>query len=91
MARQLAFGTQIIYIPLHAKGDENHPDAQAGFVTSVRGNTVFCRYWSKKTGQLRTTANSEGCDRQFLIVKDTVPDMRVWQAIRANDIVIGVE
>lgn len=69
---------QIIYVPLHANGDLNHPDCQAGFVTSMRrlgsgAGTVFCRYWSKHHDGLRTQANSEGCDPQFLVKKDTRP------------------
>jgi len=28
-------GTQIIYVPMHAKEEINHPDCEAGFVTSV--------------------------------------------------------
>lgn len=67
-------GTQIIYIPTHAEGDENHPDAQAGFVTSVKIGIAFCRYWSKHSpGELRTKANSEGTPLTLLIEKDTVP------------------
>ena len=54
-------GTQIAYIPNHADGDINHPDVEFGFVTSIRGNVCFCRYWTKgHLGILRTTANSEG-------------------------------
>jgi len=52
---------QIAYIPLHASGDIKHPDVELGFVTSVRDDTAFCRYWSKwEQGELRTKANSEG-------------------------------
>jgi len=53
---------QIAYIPLHANGDLTHPDVEFGFVTSVsfKGDTIFCRYWSKyNPAELRTKANSE--------------------------------
>ena len=53
-------GMQIAYVPDHAKDDENHPDIEFGFVTSVRKNGCFCRYWIKGSpGELRTTCNSE--------------------------------
>ncbi len=42
-------GTQIVYVPNHANGDVDHPDSQAGFVTSTKPHLslVFCRYWNK--------------------------------------------
>ena len=53
--------TQIKYTPTHAEGVPDHPDIEYGFVTSVKGDTIFCRYWSKHNpDDLRTTANSEG-------------------------------
>lgn len=53
-------GDQIIYVPRHAKGDTDHPNCERGFVTSVRGDNAFCRYWRKRLPfELRTTANSE--------------------------------
>lgn len=57
MEESLKPGTQIIYIPMHAKGDENHPDVEEGFVTTHRpgSDAVYCRYWSKHyPGELRT-------------------------------------
>lgn len=59
---------QIAYIPTHANGDIEHPDVEHGFVTSVLGDTVFCRYWSKSHPRyLRTTANSEGRPIECLV------------------------
>jgi len=64
-------GTQIIYIPNHAK-DENDPVCEQGFVTSVSNQGAFCRYWSKhEPGTLRTMANSELTPFDRLIVKNT--------------------
>jgi hypothetical protein len=60
-------GDKIIYVPLHAEGDINHPDCERGYVTSVsKIGTVFCRYFYPD-GRLRTVANSEGCDPDMLI------------------------
>ena len=59
-------GTQIAYVPTHANGDLSHPDVEFGFVTSVRGDVAFCRYWSKGDG-LRTTANSEATPISLLV------------------------
>jgi len=60
-------GDQIIYIPNHADGP-NHPDAEPGFVTSVKGDSIFCRYWNKhQPNLLRTTANSEATSPRDLV------------------------
>lgn len=55
-------GDQIVYVPTHANGDQDHADCEYGFVTSVSSNgTVFCRFWHKgQPGVLRTVSNSEG-------------------------------
>lgn len=52
-------GTQIAYIPRHAKGDINHPGVEFGFVTTKMSYGAFCRFWNKDGKSLRTTANSE--------------------------------
>lgn len=79
---ELKRGTQIIYVPSHAKGDCEHPDAETGFVTSVRGSDAFCRYWSKwHPGELRTKANSELTPTQHLIPHDSVPQEQVEAAL----------
>jgi len=68
MTEPIERGTQIAYIPMHADGDIGHPDVEFGFVTSVRGSTAFCRYWSKSSpGVLRTQANSEGTPSSMIV------------------------
>ena len=57
--RNTSKGTQIAYIPSHAKGKIGHKDVQFGFVTSKTQNGAFCRYFRKDGKALRTTANSE--------------------------------
>ena len=57
---------QVKYIPHHANGDENHPDCENGFVTSVNHQFVFVRYLYPD-GTLRTVANSEATDPNDLI------------------------
>lgn len=65
-------GIQILYVPMHAEGDESHPDVEAGFVTSLRGDHALCRYWSKHhIGALRTTACSELTPINCLVAKKT--------------------
>ena len=68
-------GTQIIYIPTHAEGDEDHPDADAGFVTVMANDDfAWCRYWSRNFPdelELRTTANSELTPVTQLVERDT--------------------
>lgn len=71
---EIVEGTQILYMPTHAKGNPKHKDVQEGFVTSIApsNNSLFCRYWSKYSpGELRTKANSELTDIRNIMVKDT--------------------
>jgi hypothetical protein len=71
-------GTQIAYILVHAGNDWTHPSVEFGFVTSVRGNVAFCRYWSKHyPGQLRTTANSEATPLVRIVPFDSWPQNKV--------------
>jgi hypothetical protein len=65
-------GTQILYVPQHARGDSDHPSVEEGFVMSVQGGMAFCRYWSGRGGQtLRTKLNREATPIRNLVVKDT--------------------
>jgi hypothetical protein len=61
-------GTQIAYIPGHAKVQISHPDVQFGFVTSKTVNGAFCRYFRKDGQALRTTANSELTPWGYLVL-----------------------
>ena len=80
--QELITGTQILYVPNHANEDENHPDAELGFVTSQRGDTIFCRYWSKyHPGELRTKANSEGTPVGNIVIKDSMPQVLIEAAL----------
>ena len=75
-------GTQIIYVPTHANGNPDHPDCEQGFVTSVRNNMAFCRFWSKDDpGQLRTKSNSEATPIGLIIEQDTRPQAVVNQTL----------
>ncbi len=74
-------GDQIIYVPDHAAFSGVNV-LEAGFVTSVRGNVIFCRYWNKfDPNVLRAMANSEGTNIRDLMKKDTVPQARVKAAL----------
>ena len=47
------------------KYDPGHCEAEYGFVTEVRGDTIFCRFWNNvRIAHLRTMANSEGCNKR---------------------------
>ena len=71
-------GAQIAYIPMHAEGDREHPHVEFGFVTSVRGDTAYCRYWRKgHIGELRTLAKSEGTGMHMLEECPSVPQSTV--------------
>jgi hypothetical protein len=84
---ELKRGTQIIYVPTHADGWANHPDCEEGFVTSVRGDTAFCRYWSKLYAHpvLRTKANSEGTPIENIVVHKSVPQSAVDNCLSIID------
>ena len=93
MDKELKEGTQVIYVPRHADGKIIHPDCEHGFVTSIREDRVFCRFWRKGTYQpfkeqwecpeLRTTANSEACDIDTLVVMDYTKQKHVDQTLKA--------
>jgi hypothetical protein len=75
-------GTQVLYIPRHAHGDLNHPDVEAGFVTSAHKVNqvayVCCRFWANDgSNRLRTLSCSECCNPNNLYIKDTRPQRRV--------------
>ena len=62
-------GTQVAYVPTHARGYLRHPDVEIGFITSLGGDgdIAFCRYWSKSSlDELRTKANSEATPLDLL-------------------------
>jgi hypothetical protein len=81
---KLKRGTQIIYIPSHAGGDPDHPDAEQGFVTSMSINGAFCRYWSRYNPCfLRTMANSELTPFDRLVIRDTHPQVEVNQMLES--------
>jgi len=80
MLHKLQRGTQIIYVPMHAKGDVTHKDCEMGFVDYVRGGLVFCRYWNKD-GSLRTTLNAEQTPLEHIVIRDSVPQSKVDNAI----------
>ena len=81
---ELIKGTQIIYVPDHAKGNIEHPDCEMGFVTNAdtHNGFVFCRYWSKHfLGELRTAANSELTPIANIMIHDSFPQQRIDDAI----------
>lgn len=88
---RLQRGTQVAYIPRHARGDINHRDVQFGFVTSVRGDAAFCRYWSNfDSRQLRTVANSELTPLDLLVLYSTHPQTEIDLILKEIDAVSAV-
>lgn len=76
-------GDQILYLPDHVNGNRNDPDVEAGFVTSIKeisdgSTTIFCRFWRNRNCEnLRTKANSEGCDVKNLIHYISIPQQKI--------------
>ena len=79
---QLNRGTQILYVPAHANGNIAHPDVEAGFVTSIAGDVIFCAYWSRNNphGGLRQRAGVQ-TPWDSIVIRDTVPFARVNNAL----------
>lgn len=44
-------GMQVIYVPVHAKGDVNHRDSEIGCITSFNDSYAFVRYGSNVGSQ----------------------------------------
>jgi hypothetical protein len=88
-------GTQILYVPYHTDGDIDHPDCgEPGFVTStIKPNLVWCRFWNKDLKTLRTKSCSERCFAYQLVIKDSVPQIRVDKTINeiVVDYVVGIK
>jgi hypothetical protein len=77
-------GDQIVYIPTHATGDQNHPDREYGFVTSVKPDhgIAFCRYWSRYSlTLLRTKSCSEATPIGNLRIHKSRPQKEVNELI----------
>ena len=76
-------GTQIAYIPAHAKGNIKHKDVEFGFVTSETRDAVgnpacFCRFWHRgEPGVLRTVSNSQFVKGVHLIEHQSVAQSAV--------------
>lgn len=82
MTDQFNRGDQIIYVPSHAAGDEDHHDVEEGFVMRDTEKFVLCRYWSKHDPNLlRTSSCSESTPRDRLILKKTRPQKVVEDMI----------
>jgi hypothetical protein len=69
MEREFYVGQQVVYIPDHLKDNlaDNLDSIEFGFITSIRDDVCFCRYWIRgKINQLRTIANSESTNKRDL-------------------------
>lgn len=64
-------GSQVAFVPARANGNLAHESVEYGFVTSVRGNIAFCRYWDWD-GSLRTLYGSLATPIDYLVPLDIV-------------------
>jgi hypothetical protein len=64
-------GTQIAFVPARAGGNLTHESVEYGFVTSVQGTIVWCRFWDWN-GKLRTKDSSYAVPVDYLVPLDTV-------------------
>lgn len=89
-------GTQIIYVPAHAKKNLTHKDCRAGFVVSDKKRFVtyrkkrirafFCRYWEKvypwDIPRLELNSCNELVPVNRFIVKNSTPQIFVQEALQ---------
>lgn len=79
---KLERGTQIRYVPNHASGVEDDLRCEDGFVTTDKGDSVFCRFWSRTNiGQLRTKSCSELTPAQNIVVHKSTTEKKVKEAL----------
>lgn len=68
MTINLTAGDRVVYVPLHAKGDVNHPDCEHGRISSFGGiGNVFVKFDAQveRLGWDGTT--SQSCDACNLV------------------------
>lgn len=60
--------TRVIYIPLHANGNMDHPDSEKGTISSSNSKYIFVKFDKQlnKFGWKGTT--SQSCDPNDLVV-----------------------
>ena len=76
-------GTQVVYMPTHARGNNRHPDVEHGFVMVDEGDNCYVHYWSKiNPDYLRTVANSEYTSKGMLEVRPSRSQWRVDAMIK---------
>lgn len=78
-------GTQIVYLPSHAKNNLSHLDVEYGFVEGPAYSKYLrtCRFWRKdKHGELRTVANGEVAEVDRLLRYNSVPQTVVDELLR---------
>lgn len=90
--QELKAGRQVAYIPPHVRDshDDNvnkmlrDKDTEFGFISSWRGNIVFCRFWNKfdSNATLRTLSTSEGCRREDLELYNYHPQEYVENTLK---------
>jgi len=77
-------GTQVLYVPLHAKGRLTHPDCEYGFVVSECEDCHYVRYWGKgQLGELRTLATSELTPTDLLVERKSVSNKVIKECLAA--------
>lgn len=85
-------GTQVLYVPNHTEGDENHPDVEKGFVWDLSYTLpiVWCRFFHRDAKTLRTTANSEPVSVEDLVIKDSFPQNFIEQLVSQIETDLGI-
>ena len=53
---------KVMYVPLHAKDDINHPDCEVGFVSSISDKFVFVKFAKQLARFGWNGTTSQACD-----------------------------
>lgn len=68
-------GRAVKYIPLHAHGDESHPDVEYGTITSFNKNYVFVRYKNRGIPQATSPDDLIWSFKEVLTAKKSAPEL----------------
>ena len=82
---------QVVYVPDGTSEYEGISNSmERGFVTSIRGNYAFVRFWSGDIPgmNLRTKDNSERCSIGNLRIHRSTTEERIEYAIECHNIIM---
>lgn len=68
---------------------DGHSDVEYGFVTSIRGRTVFARYMRSDGTDLRTKTNSKSADIENIWLSNRYPEKYLLELALKHNVFNG--